>query len=41
MGEEQEHKLEIIMHYSDIHPLLVQFKTLLHGQKGCIFSTGI
>jgi hypothetical protein len=23
------------------NPLPVEFKTLLHGQKGCIFSAGI
>ena len=23
------------------NPLPVQFKTLLHGQKGCVFSAGI
>jgi len=26
---------------SGINPLLVQFKILLHGQKGCVFSAGI
>ena len=24
-----------------VNPLPVQFKTLLHGQKGCVFSAGI
>jgi hypothetical protein len=24
-----------------INPFPVQFKTLLHGQKGCVFSAGI
>jgi len=33
-------KLEVMKQYQ-INPLPVQFKTLLHGQKGCIFSAGI
>ena len=26
--------------YSILNPLPVQFKTILHGQKGCVFFSG-
>ena len=39
-----EHFIHIVFcvrHELNINPLPVQFKTLLHGQKGCVFSAGI
>jgi len=30
----------MVKHYCDFNPLPVQFKALLHGQKGCVFFSG-